>query len=76
MVPAGLQPGIGVQEHQPVAGRRPGPGNQLRPAPAAAVTSAERYRQGGYWLRPARNLVCVGLYFLGFPPRLIGSLYE
>lgn len=44
--------------------------------PAAAVTSAERYRQGGYWLRPARNLVCVGLYFLGFPPRLIGPLYE
>jgi len=44
--------------------------------PAAAVTSAERYRQSGYWMRPARNLICVGLYFLGFPPRLIGPLYE
>ena len=44
--------------------------------PVAAVTSAKRYRKGGYWLRPARNLLCVGLFFVGFPPRLIGGLYE
>jgi rSAM/selenodomain-associated transferase 2 len=44
--------------------------------PVAAVTSAARYRRDGYWLRPVRNLVCVGLYFLGMPPRHIRALYE
>lgn len=48
---------------------------RLAPLPVAAVTSAERYRRGGYWLRPARNLACVGLYFLGVPPGMIGPLY-
>ncbi|MHA1538019.1 MAG: TIGR04283 family arsenosugar biosynthesis glycosyltransferase [Alphaproteobacteria bacterium] len=40
-----------------------------------AVTSARRYRQGGYRLRPARNLLCLALYFLGLPPRLIARIY-
>jgi rSAM/selenodomain-associated transferase 2 len=44
--------------------------------PVSAVTSAERYLRGGYWLRPARNLLCLGLYFAGLPPRLIARLYE
>lgn len=44
--------------------------------PVAAVTSAERYRRGGYWLRPLRNLLCVGLYFAGVPPRAIEPLYR
>ncbi len=43
---------------------------------SAAVTSAERYQSGGYWLRPARNLLCLGLYFVGVPPRLIAGLYK
>lgn len=42
----------------------------------AAVTSAERYRTGGYLLRPARNMLCLGLYFLGLPPRIIAMIYE
>jgi rSAM/selenodomain-associated transferase 2 len=42
----------------------------------AAVTSAARFRRGGYLRRPARNLVCVGLYFLGFPPGAIARLYQ
>ena len=42
---------------------------------ASAVTSAERYRRGGWLLRPARNLSCLALYFLGLPPRLIERLY-
>ncbi len=42
---------------------------------AAAVTSAERYRRGGYLARPLRNLACVSLFFLGLPPRLILRLY-
>jgi glycosyltransferase involved in cell wall biosynthesis len=41
----------------------------------AAVTSADRYLRSGYLLRPARNLCCLGLYFLGVPPRLIERIY-
>ncbi len=42
---------------------------------AEAVTSAARYRQDGWWLRPLRNLALLGLYFLGAPPRLLRRLY-
>ena len=42
----------------------------------AAVTSAARYRAGGYLRRPARNLACLGLYFLGVPPARIARLYR
>ena len=48
---------------------------RLRMLAAAAKTSAQRYRRGGYWRRPARNLLCLGLYFLGLPPRLLVRLY-
>ena len=41
-----------------------------------AVTSAARYRAGGYVARPLRNLTCLGLYFLGLPPALIGRIYR
>ena len=41
-----------------------------------AITSAARYRREGYLLRPARNLACLGLYFLGMPPRLIERVYR
>ena len=40
-----------------------------------AVTSARRYRRDGYVMRPLRNILCLGLYFLGLPPRLIARLY-
>lgn len=40
-----------------------------------AVTSATRYRQGGYIRRPARNLFCMALYRLGVPPHLIVRFY-
>ena len=41
-----------------------------------AVTSAARYRSGGYVRRSARNLVCLGLYFLGLPPGAITRFYR
>lgn len=41
-----------------------------------AVTSATRYRRGGYVRRPLRNLGCLALYFMNCPPRLIARLYE
>ncbi len=42
----------------------------------AAVTSARRYLRSGYLLRPARNLCCLSLYFMGLPPRLIARIYR
>lgn len=42
---------------------------------ARAVTSATRYRQGGYPLRMLRNLTCLGLFYLRVPTRYIARLY-
>ncbi len=42
---------------------------------AEARTSAARYRRDGWWLRPARNLCLLGLYFLGAPPHWLRRLY-
>lgn len=41
----------------------------------AARTSAVRYRRGGYWLRPARNILCLMLYFSGIPLQTISRIY-
>ena len=43
--------------------------------PSAAVTSAARYRRGGYVRRSARNLLCLCLYLAGLPPRWLVRLY-
>ena len=48
---------------------------RLRMLPARAVTSAQRYRRHGIFLRGARNLACLSLYFLRVPPRIIARLY-
>jgi rSAM/selenodomain-associated transferase 2 len=48
---------------------------RMAPLATRATTSAERYRQDGYLLRPVRNLFCLSLYFLGVPPRAIAKLY-
>jgi rSAM/selenodomain-associated transferase 2 len=42
----------------------------------AAVTSAARFREGGYLRRSARNLFCLGLYYLGVPPGSIVRFYR
>ena len=41
-----------------------------------AVTSAARYRRGGYLRRSLRNLGCLALYFMNCPPHLIARLYR
>lgn len=43
---------------------------------ASAVTDAARYRQGGYMLRPLRNIALVSLFFLGVPPHVLARLYD
>jgi rSAM/selenodomain-associated transferase 2 len=40
-----------------------------------AVTSALRYRRGGYLRRSLRNLSCLLLFFLGVPPDAINRIY-
>jgi rSAM/selenodomain-associated transferase 2 len=42
---------------------------------ARCITSPRRYRRGGYWRRPLRNLFCLALYFAGVPPCRIVRLY-
>ena len=41
----------------------------------AAVTSPAKWVRDGWYRRSARNLVCLGLSFLGVPPRVIARLY-
>jgi rSAM/selenodomain-associated transferase 2 len=48
---------------------------RLAPIGARAITSADRYRRGGYVRRPLRNLLCLTLYFAGVPPSRIVRLY-
>lgn len=43
--------------------------------PVHAVTSAQRYQTDGFAIRSARNLLCLGLYFLGAPASLIKRIY-
>ncbi len=42
---------------------------------ARAVTSALRYKREGYFVRMARNLACLSLYYLRVPPKTILRLY-
>ncbi len=48
---------------------------RLRYLDVPAITSAVRYANGGYILRPMRNLSCLGLYFLGLPVPFIARIY-
>jgi rSAM/selenodomain-associated transferase 2 len=41
----------------------------------AAITSAEKWQRQGWRRRSLRNLLCLTLYFIGIPPRLIVRLY-
>ena len=48
---------------------------QLVGLKSRAVTSAERYQREGYFLRGARNLGLMLLYYLRVPPRVLARLY-
>lgn len=49
---------------------------RLRVLPATALTCAENYRREGYLFRPLRNLLLLGLYRVGLPPRYLYSMYR
>jgi hypothetical protein len=49
---------------------------RLVPLDHPAVSSAQRYRRDGWWVRPLRNLGCLFLYFVGVPPRHLLRLYR
>lgn len=42
---------------------------------ARCTSSPSRYRRGGYWRRPLRNLFCLSLYFAGVSPYRIVRFY-
>ncbi len=48
---------------------------RLKPIGATMLASARRYRHGGYWRRPLRNLACLSLYFAGVSPARIAKIY-
>jgi rSAM/selenodomain-associated transferase 2 len=49
---------------------------QLARIGARCISSPRRYRRGGYWRRPLRNLFCLSLYFAGVSPDRIVRLYD
>jgi len=55
--------------------RRIGP-MRLKRLKRTVVTSAARYQADGWWARPLRNLVCLGLYLMGAPQSWIERLYR
>ncbi len=48
---------------------------RLAMMPVEAVTSAERWRRGGWWRTSARNVLCLGLWFAGASPERILRIY-
>jgi rSAM/selenodomain-associated transferase 2 len=48
---------------------------RLVPLDVAAVTSAAKWEREGWTMRSARNLLCLGLWFAGVPPRWIRRVY-
>ena len=49
---------------------------RLHPLPCRAWTSPRRYQQGGWILRPLRNLLCLSLYLCGVAPHRLVRLYR
>lgn len=49
---------------------------RLRTLPCAAITSAQRWREGGWIKRSARNLACLTMFSAGAPIERIARFYE
>ncbi len=50
--------------------------DKLVELPAIATIAADRFKPGGYWLRPIRNFSMLSLYFVGVPPRHLTKFYS
>jgi rSAM/selenodomain-associated transferase 2 len=50
--------------------------SRLRTLPAAVETSAERYRRGGWWFVPLRNLTLLAAFLCGVSPDRIKGWYR
>lgn len=70
----GFDPRLNLMEDVELV-RRLGP-MRLKPLGAAVTTSARRYERHGWWKRPTRNLLCLGLYLAGAPAGWIERLYR
>jgi len=55
--------------------RRLGP-MRLKPLCTTVTTSAAKYVAGGWWARPLRNVLCLGLFLAGAPKRWTQGLYR
>lgn len=51
-------------------------GKRLKPLPAKAITSGQKYSQKGYFRRGARNLSLLLRYLLGADPKHLASVYD
>lgn len=49
---------------------------RLKPLRAFVTTSAAKYVAGGWWARPLRNILCLGLFLAGAPKRWVEGLYR
>ena len=49
---------------------------RLKPLRASVTTSAAKYVAGGWWARPLRNILCLGLFLAGAPKRWVKGLYR
>jgi len=49
---------------------------RLKALRSFATTSAQKYQHGGWWARPARNLLCLALFLAGAPQRWIETMYK
>ncbi len=55
--------------------RRLGPLGLPQALPVRAITSPEKFLRRGFYLRSARNLTILSLYFAGVSPRFLARLY-
>lgn len=49
--------------------------SRLKAMPVRAVTSADKFRRDGYWRRSAKNLFCLGLFYVWVSPAAIKRIY-
>jgi rSAM/selenodomain-associated transferase 2 len=49
---------------------------KLRTLTCFATTSGDKFRRGGWWAVPCRNLLLLGAYFVGVKPNVLANWYK